>query len=439
MKLDSIFQVIENIELDKLMINDLSLWDFAYWELLLPIGASLLAPYIVDWIDKLKRNIRIKSYSKSQINNVKPVQELPKQSFISVVNNSMLKNEYFVVKTLDLEKPFIIPFPTSKKTELENNNFVVVHKNNMIFFELRDALNNYISTYYATNNKLFIDNENKDIDKFIDDIAIQTADNFISQIKEKKVRFNKYLFGVYETEILEDTCNVTVYQSDYFTFKCLTNIFNTLKQITPKNKLPHTETNVTIKNIAPLLNSIGVGGFLIMDRGNGDEIVVAFRGNNCDSGGYWHFTYDETFTSDDNIENVYSFKECISRALTEELGILKKEQEICIPSDQMIMTDIGIIQTSGDDNRFEFEVLSYVRVCFSDKYRFNNFIKGYRFAKDAELETRCLDFVPISDIDKFIAENKMSPEAEALMKKIQHIHMKKILDSDKNGYKSLVD
>ena len=167
MKLDSIFHFIENIELDKLMINDLPLLDFAYWEFLLPICASLLAPYIVNWTNKLKRNIRIKSYSKSQINNVKPVQELPKQSFISVVNNSMLKNEYFVVKTLDIEKPFIIPFPTSKREELVNNNFVVVYENNMIF-ELRDALNKYISTYYATDeNKLFINNEEKDIDKFI--------------------------------------------------------------------------------------------------------------------------------------------------------------------------------------------------------------------------------------------------------------------------------
>ena len=115
MKLDSIFHIIENIELDKLIINDLPFWDFAYWELLLPIGASLLVPYIVDWIDKLKRNIRIKSYSKSQFNNEKSGQKLPKQSFISVVNNSMLKNDYFVVKTFDLEKPFIIPFPESVK------------------------------------------------------------------------------------------------------------------------------------------------------------------------------------------------------------------------------------------------------------------------------------------------------------------------------------
>ena len=83
-------------------------------------------------------------------------------------------------------------------------------------------------------------------------------------------------------------------------------------------------------------------------------------------------------------------------------------------------------------------MLSYVRVCFSDKYRFSDFIKGYRFAKDAELETRCLDFVPMAEIDSFISNHKMSPEAKALMIKIKHICMNKVMDSDKNGYDEII-
>lgn len=427
---DSIIHIIEGIELDKLKINDLTILDFALWELLLPIALPLLAPYIVDLVKKVIKHIRICSYNKLKFCN-----EESDQRFISVVNNSMLKENFFEVDTIDLERHFIIPFPGSKKEELVNNDFLVVFNSNRNK-ELRKNLYDYISRYYATDG--ILPEYNTNIDDFINRIAEKTSNNFISQIKAQKVRFNKNLFGVYDVQKTKDKCKVYVYQSDYFTFKCLTNIFNALKEIKPKEKLPYTEDIIKIKEMRPMLNSVGVGGFVIMDRGNGDEIVVALRGTNCDSGGYWHFTYDETFTSDDK-NNVYSFEECLSRALTEELGILKEEQKICIPLNQMIMTDVGIIHTSGNDNRFEFEVLSYVRVCFSDKYRFSDFLRGYRFAKDAELETRCLDFVPISGIDNFIKNKNMSPEAKALMVKIKYIHMKKVLDSDKNGYKTILE
>lgn len=429
MEMDSIYHVIGEIDIDKLRINDLSIMDFALWELILPIGASLLAPYFVDWVKWCIKKIRLLSYSKIII-----PEDFHNSQFITLVNNPMLKSNFFEVDTIDLERHFIIPFPNSKEGELVKNNFLVVFKENNNE-RLNKDLYNYISRYYATDG-ILADYSMMSIDDFINDIAEKTADNFIKQIKEKKVRFNKNLFGVCDCVKTYNKCKVHVYQSDYFTFKCISNIFNALKNIKPKELLPFNKNEVCITELTPMLNSVGVGGFLIMDRGNGDEIVVALRGNNCDSGGYWHFAYDETFTSDD-MNTIYSFEECLSRALTEELGILKEEQELCIPQNQVIFTNVGIINTSGNDNRFEFEVLSYVRVCFSDKYRFNDFIKGYRFAKDAELETRCLDFVPISQIDNFIANKKMSPEAQALMIRIKYINMKKVLDSDRNGYEKL--
>ena len=239
-----------------------------------------------------------------------------------------------------------------------------------------------------------------------------------------------------ENDKEKDKCTITVYQSDYFTFKCMTNVFNTLKTFTPHKALPSLKGEIDIAKIRPFLNSIGIGGFLIMDRGKGDEIVLALRGNNCDSGGYWHFSFDETFTSDDKKDN-YSLKECLKRGLVEELGILSEEQNKALPENQIILLDSGIIHTDNNDNRFEFEVCAIARICFSKQYTFDDFIKGYRFAKDAELETRCLDFIPINQIDDFINTHRMSPEAKALLNNIKYLHQYNVLETDEEGFDSL--
>lgn len=60
--------------------------------------------------------------------------------------------------------------------------------------------------------------------------------------------------------------------------------------------------------------------------------------------------------------------------------------------------NVGVIRTAGNDNRLEFEVCSFVRVCLSEAFTLEDFIHGYRFAKDAEIETRCLEFIPIKEL-----------------------------------------
>ena len=92
-----------------------------------------------------------------------------------------------------------------------------------------------------------------------------------------------------------------LYHSDYFTFKFTVHVYNKLKKIISTNSLQTPLSHYTdlkhIERLKPFLNSIGIGGFLILDRGKGDEIVFGWRDNrSCESGGYWHLHYDETFT-----------------------------------------------------------------------------------------------------------------------------------------------
>lgn len=404
--------------------------DILVWDIISPILFSWVIFLIVFCKKELYKKIRLKQYQKAK-KRIKNKTD----NFISIAENLSLDEDFFRVETFDLEEPFIIPFPETKRDELIECDFnpqFPYNKNK----SLKEALDNYIKTYYG--EKITYKQTEFSIEGFINKIAEETSDNFIKQIKERKVRFNKYLFGVYDIRIRENKHNIYVYQSDYFTFKCITNIFNSLKNLVPIAEPPFLKEDFKISEIRPFLNSIGIGGFLIINRGMGDEIVVALRGNNCDSGGYWHFAFDETFTSDDKKEN-YSIKECLKRALVEELGILAEEQQKSLPENQIVILNAGIIHTGENDNRFEFEVCAYARICFSKQYTFNDFIKGYRFAKDAELETRCLDFIAINQIDSFIKTHKMSPEAKALLKNIQTIYQQKVLKTDNEGFKFLLN
>lgn len=426
--------------------NDLliSILDYIFWDLLIPFVLSYLVLTIGKYLAKRIRERKLKRYQKKKTDAVIT------PSFISLAENLLLESDYFKVDNIDLERPFYIAFPKGKKEELQSRHFDPVFTNKECQNELKEKLRKYISSYYGENIKY--NKVSYTIENFINKIAEETSDKFITEIDKGNVRFNKYMFGVCNLETTQENSTITVYQSDYFTFKCITSMFNALKKITCTQALPYKNTPFKVSDICPFLNSIGVGGFLIMDRGYGDEIVVSLRGNNCDSGGYWHFSFDETFTADDiNQKGKCSLKECLRRALVEELGILKEEQDKALPEEQIILLDSGIIHTDGDDNRFEFEVCSFARICFSEQYTFDDFIKGYRFAKDAELETRCLDFIRINEMDSFIKTKDMlmqnqepsikrqglSPEARNLLEKIKIIYQCKLLGSDNDGFMSL--
>ena len=49
---------------------------------------------------------------------------------------------------------------------------------------------------------------------------------------QAKLRFNKYLYGIYDVRVDEDDkCEISVYNSDYFTYKCTVNLYNALATI----------------------------------------------------------------------------------------------------------------------------------------------------------------------------------------------------------------
>ena len=408
--------------------------NFTIWLLIEVLLCGFGIPWFITAIDqKIRKGRREKIKAAGITDFKKKFSEFDENNphYDVLCRNEDLRQNYFQHKEQDGQ--FVIPFPESQKDELKKYGF---HPAKLYGGEMR--CKGIGKKIFGQLKELLVLNgiPENEVEAFITKIAVDTSKKFITDIQGGNVRFNKYLYGVYERPKQTDKgCTINVYETDYFTFKTTTNIYNALKKLNG-----HVELN---NHYAPFLNSIGVGGFVIVNRGEEDELIWGYRGSNCQSGGYWHFSYDETFTHDDaeNQDQAATLSACIKRALDEELGINRNEDEKCLPESQITIIDGGVIHTDGKDNRYEFELCSFVRVCFSESYTFDDFIQNYRFAKDAELETRCLKLVKISEVDKFIEEEekkgRISPESKALAMKIKCLADLKILPTDDEGFHEL--
>ncbi|MBR4730384.1 MAG: hypothetical protein IK075_09040 [Prevotella sp.] len=369
----------------------------------------------LTWISSCCRKFRLNRNLKKF--NKKSEEWLSKdRNFIPIIINYQLKTGFFKAKAH--QKQYKIQIPNDKEEELQRLNFKLVK------LEGQDLSNEFTERLCCSFGEKISESDAKElILRYVE----LTADDFINDIKEGKLRFNKYLYGVLDVVSERNGCVLHLYESDYFTFKATTKIFNSISN---NLILKSISRDAHINEFTPFLNSIGVGGFIIINRGDGDELVFGYRSKkSCQSGGYWHFSFDETFTRDDKIgeKGNPSLEGCVLRAIDEELGISGKEQDLCGVKSNMRLFDAGIIKSS--DNRFEFEVCGFARVNFSSKYTFDDFFMGYRFAKDAEIETQTIDFINIRDkLDTFLCEKTLSPEAYHLAQHIKWLYDYKILN-----------
>lgn len=355
-----------------------------------------------------------------------------------ICENSGMLQSFFRIGLTDAM--FVIPFPKKWEGSLLKADFMPVVIDNTQMESNEGGLQLYENLCYHLSVNGIPESKQEE---FIRKAAGDASAKFVMDIKNRSVRFNKYLYGVRSILSKEDSCTISVYETDYFTFKTITSIYNQLKNQNGQVELKRNPEFSIFYPSVPFLNSMGVGGFVIIDRGYGDELVWGYRGANCQSGEYWHFSYDETFTHDDKPkidDPAATLVDCVRRALTEELGISNDDQEKrVLPLSQITLLDGGIIRTGKGDDRYEFEVCSFVRICLSDQYSFEDFIQGYRYAKDAELETRCLRLVKIAELDAFMQEfmDNMSPESKSLALKIQTLWNLGLLPTDKDGLQEI--
>ncbi len=289
----------------------------------------------------------------------------------------------------------------------------------------------------------------KDFSDFIPVVAKRVAQAFILDLNNKKTLFNGAELGVYE---ITDTrtpntekpyVDVQLYYSDYFTFKCMTEMYHILCSIDDK---PFTIQNCgDIKRLAPFLCSIGLGGFLSAYTDGNIQLMWTKRSDSISSGDMWHFSYDETVSllkdavkdSEEHINiatdnSVHlDINSILYRALAEEVGANKSQ----IKEYNHGIFEIGIIKSE----RLEVELISYATLHLPNDRPLIDQVKSMHDASnDGYMEISKIEFIPLHNHDALVGR-LITPESYAVCKRLQNRLFPNIGNASKIGNGTIIE
>lgn len=309
------------------------------------------------------------------------------------------------------------------------NNFL---NENKVIYSL-PVLHNRLSAYLKADKYKGISLPNIEefnIQHLILTVSEMVACTFIYDLKLGRVMFNGIELGVYDitdgrTTNSEEHCiDMQLYYTDYFTFKCMTEMYHILCSIDGKP----FEINSTrdVKSLAPFFCSLGLGGFLAAYIDGMPSLMWTKRSGNISSGDIWHFSFDETVSLlfdgaknidgelivDENNRVAIDTNNILYRALKEEIGIPPEK----INEGRHGIFEVGIIQSE----RLEIELISQAVVYLQDSSTPEAQIKEmFGNANDGYLEIAKMKFVPLRSRNELIGK-LLTPESFAVFTRMQN-------------------
>lgn len=257
--------------------------------------------------------------------------------------------------------------------------------------------------------------------KVLIEIASQfAACDFIFEIDHGKTMFNGAELGVYSisdsrTKNVETPrVELSLYYSDYFTFKTVTTLYHILCSI---DQSPFVYESISdISRWSPFLCSLGLGGFLGVYHDEELSLLWTKRSGQISSGDMWHFSYDETVSlfadTPKNGDEIVIGKDnrvrvdcqsLLKRALREEVGISAND----IESEDKGIFEIGLIRSE----RLEVELISSATLHLKKgKTPIEEAKNMHELAKDGYMEISQLFFSPLKDYSRFYGR-LLSPES----------------------------
>lgn len=366
--------------------------------------------------------------------------------------NEFYNNQTFKLRVIN--KALFYDAPTEYKEELEELGFykkdevqeVERHIGEMKpdKEELKNQLYDFIAKYYNLEevherlqqyiagdkyNEIILPAIEKfDTKALVDIIRKMVACSFIDDLKKGKTMFNGAELGVYNIKDNRTTnsehplSEIDLYYSDYFTFKCMTEMYHVLCSV--------DDTHLKIEKVgdvhplAPFLCSLGLGGFLAAYTEKGISLMWTKRSGNISSGDMWHFSYDETVSllhdaakKDDKIlvdkdKTVHiNINQILSRALKEEVGATPE----LIKQENHGLFEVGIIKSE----RLEIELISQAVLHLPQEQSLEEKIKSmHDAANDGYLEISKIEFLPLRDRSKLIGR-LLSPESYSIFERMQ--------------------
>lgn len=317
-----------------------------------------------------------------------------------------------------------------EKNELweQFKSFLVEHNNQYKFSIIHERLKEYLDvdkyrSIVLPDMSLF------DFDAFVLVVKSMVACTFIEDLKAGKTMFNGAELGVYSisdnrTTNTEEHCvNMQLYYSDYFTFKCMTEMYHILCSIDDK---PFAiDKTQDIQPLAPFLCSLGLGGFLAAYINGKPSLMWTKRSGNISSGDIWHFSYDETVsllldgTKDNNGHLIVDengtvhidINNILFRALKEEVGVTQAKVEKYNHG----LFEVGIIKSE----RLEIELITQaVLHLFGDSTPQEQVKEMHDAANDGYLEISKVQFFSLRNRNELIG-HLLTPESYAIFTRMQ--------------------
>lgn len=270
-----------------------------------------------------------------------------------------------------------------------------------------------------------------DVEAYLSDIARQTAQTLLDDLREGAKRFNGAMLGVCDMRI-QRTPNderhllaLDMYISDYYTFKFTVELYHRLR--TRNNRFDITRIE-QIREYAPFLCSLGMGGYVVVAQEEQSYLMWTKRDATISSGDMWHFSFDETaHLKKDAIRGadgrVAFYDGCLRidpynnfyRGMAEELGLT----EPMLAKDRSGIFEVGIITS----DRLEIELLSYATYRAAPEPSVEEqMFPITESAPDGKYEISKIRYVPLERCqDEFIGQ-LVTPESYALYQRIHARH-----------------
>ena len=312
---------------------------------------------------------------------------------------------FYEENNIDLKhagKEFIIEIPDEFKPQLKQHKFEIRKGSQKGFENILVETFNFLQDTNDYKSKLQI-------------AAEVVAKDFVTQLENGATRFNGKMFGVRSVKcerLTEDEkagLSMEFYTTDYFTYRVFAKLYQEYKSKFLINGVKD------LKKYIPFLSSFGIANFVIASDNTDEYILLGHRSNNVIvDKNRLHFSMNEAFSLKDIDEfEEPSFKSCLFRGLKEELGINKDFKKNVV--------DYGFLDLGMDVNRMEMGISSYTKLKFDDNFTPDTLRQLYSIAQDRELETKKLEFIPMSNLNRFISENecKMSAGCRATLKLLQ--------------------
>ncbi|WP_421903225.1 hypothetical protein [Maridesulfovibrio sp.] len=240
-------------------------------------------------------------------------------------------------------------------------------------------------------------------------VAQSILDKRLSGLERHNSRmYGLYLSGVNRSEGIEaDTLKFEFYISDYYTHLVMQAVQRELVQTGFEFERPNKAEDLA--KYYPLTAAFGICCHVLLNKGDGPEVVVCKRKSDLDVyADRWHTSVGEAFSLGDAMEKNVMVEPSLDNALYKGLN-----EELRIKDDRI--SGYGFTEYWFDSEVFQVGVLAYACLELTSDFTYEMFKRDAMTSKDSTIEFQDIDTILLENIEEEIhkKEKKFTATCEA--------------------------